>query len=180
MHTQSVHDDAAAPPEASRRRRRHANCDDAVSGTNANRRRVDDVGDGALRVTSPQDGSATGRGAAGDAEVAPSRSTSQRGRHRYLEGAVLDHRSGNFIAAVLVSGVPAIGVNNVLRRYELERHAAVGVSSGLQLSYYSKPDDYVHLRGRTLAQARGQALLIYSDNKTPAGSLWFLELPPVS
>ena len=180
VHTQSVHDDAAAPPEASRRRRRHGNRDDAASNASTDRRRVDDVGNGALRVTSPRDGSAVGRGAAGDAEVAPSRATSQRGRHRYLEGAVLDHRSGNFIAAVLVSGIPAIGVNNVLRRYELERHSAVGVSSGLQLSYYSKPDDYVHISGRTLAQARGQALLIYSDNKMPAGSIWFWELPPVS
>ena len=105
---------------------------------------------------------------------------SSRERHKYLEGAVLDHRTGNFIAAVLVSGVPAVGINAVLRRYELARHAAVGVSSGLQVSYYRRPSEYSHLSDRALAQARGQALLIHSETKMPAGTFWFWELPPVS
>ena len=173
-------DDAATGTGRSQRQRHNAARDNAGDAAARPLRVVNEI-DGNLQVTSPRNDSGVDRGASGDPPAATrSRSDSSRGRHKYLEGAVLDHRSGNFIAAVLVSGVPAVGVNAVLRRYELARHAAVGVSSGLQVSYYGRPSEYTHLSDRALAQARGQALLVHSDTKMPAGTFWFWELPPVS
>ena len=68
----------------------------------------------------------------------------------------------------------------MIRRSELERYAAVGVVSGIQVSYYRSPVDYQRLNGRTLSQARCQALLIDTTTKMPAGCFWFWEPPPTS
>ena len=84
------------------------------------------------------------------------------------------------MASVLVCGKPPTGTSNVIRRNDLERYTAVGVASGLQVSYYCTPEDYQHLSGRTLSQARCQALLINTATKLPAGCFWFWELPPTS
>ena len=145
-------------------------------------RTVNDVGGGALEIVSPRgddDGNDRG-GAMGDARNVVTSPSRQSGSHIYLEGAIIDHRNGNFIASVLVCGRPPNGTSNVVRRYELARYTAVGVSSGLQISYYRAPEEYSHLSGTTLSQARCQALLINTATRMPAGCLWFWEVPPVS
>ena len=144
---------------------------------------MNDVGGGALEIVSPREddnGGAERRGAWGDARDVDTPSARRRDRHTYLEGAIVDHRNGNFIASVLVCGVPPTGTSNVVRSNELARFTAVGVSSGLQVSYYKAPADYEPLSEHTLSQARCQALLIDTATKMPAGCFWFWELPPVS
>ena len=147
------------------------------------RRVVNEVGDGALEIVSPREddnGGAERRGAWGDARDVDTPSARRRDWHTYLEGAVVDHRNGNFTASVLVCGVPPNGTSSTVRRNELARLTAVGVSSGLQVSYYKAPADYEPLGEHTLSQARCQALLIDTATRLPAGCFWFWELPPVN
>ena len=147
------------------------------------RRVVNDVGGGALKIVSlheDSNGGAERGGAWGDARDVGTPSTRRCDRHTYLEGSIVDHRNGSFIASVLVCGVPPTGTSNVVRRNELARFTAVGASSGLQVSYYKAPAVYEPLSEHTLSQARCQALLIDTATKMPAGCFWLWELPPVS
>ena len=78
---------------------------------------MNDVGGGALEIVSPREddnGGAERRGAWGDARDVDTPSARRRDRHTYLEGAIVDHRNGNFIASVLVCGVPPTGTSNVV------------------------------------------------------------------
>ena len=110
----------------------------------------------------------------GDAREVVAPTSRRNGQHTYLEGAIIDLRNGSFIASVLVCGRPPNGTTNVVRRYELARYTAVGVSSGLQVSYYRAPEDFQHLSETTLSQARCQALLINTATRMPAGCLCHL------
>ena len=176
---QRARDDIATEESGARRRRPHG----GPSTQQQQRRIVNDVGGGALEIVSPRgaNDSVTRRdGAWGDACDVTAPPSRRFDRHLYLEGAIIDHRNGNFMASVLVCGKPPTGTSNVIRRNDLERYTAVGVASGLQVSYYCTPEDYQHLSGRTLSQARCQALLINTATKLPAGCFWFWELPPTS
>ena len=161
------------PDAASARRRRRRPMRNGGGGPGYGRM-VDDLGDGGLRVTSPRNDSAVGGDLAGAAgESSPSSRRSSPGIRRiYLEGAVVDHRTGLFIASVMVCGVPAVGTSAVQRRGE--------VSGSTQISYYRNASDFEHLSQRTVSQARGQALLYDTSSRLPAGCLMFWELPPPS
>ena len=143
---------------------------------------VNDVGGGALEIVSPRsrNNSAERDGARGDARDVRHSPARHQGRHLYFEGAIVDHRHGNFIASVLVYGQPPSGTSCVIRRGELERYTSMGIASGIQVSYHRSPFDYQRLNGRTLSQARCQALLIDTATKMPAGCFWFWEPPPTS
>ena len=79
-------------------RQRHNAAQDSAGDAAARPLRVVNEIDGNLQVTSPRNDSRVDRGASGDSPAATRpRSDTSRGRHKYLEGAVLDHRSGNFI-----------------------------------------------------------------------------------
>ena len=116
---------------------------------------MSDVGGDALEIVSPReddDGNERG-GAMGDARDVVTSASRRNGSHTYLERAIVDHRNGNFMASVLVCGRSPNVTSNVVRRYELARFTAVGVSSGLQVSYYRAPEDYQHLSETTLSGA---------------------------
>ena len=102
------------------------------------------IGGGALEIVIPRsrDNSAERDGARGDARDVRHSPTRRHGRHLYLEGAIVDHRHGNFIASVLVCGQPPSGTSSVVRRSELERYAAVG--------YYRSPVDHQRLNSRAV------------------------------
>ena len=185
----------AGPSSSSRSANRH---DDTprVQGAQRSRKRrprggphaqpqqrvVNDIGGGALEIVSPRSrhSSAERQGARGDARDVRSSPARRTDSHLYLEGAIVDHRNGNFIASVLVCGQPPSGTSSVVRRNELERFAALGVASGLQVSYYREPADYQQSAGRALSQARCQSLLFNTATRMPAGCLWFWEPPPTS
>ena len=163
----------ARPDGASARRRRRRPMRNGGGGPGYGRM-VDDLGDGGLRVTSPRNDSAVGGDLAGAAgESSPSSRRSSPGIRRiYLEGAVVDHRTGLFIASTMVCGVPAVGTSAVQRPGE--------ISGSTQISYYRNASDFEHLSQRTVSQARGQALLYDTSSRLPAGCLMFWELPPPS
>lgn len=170
------HDDTPRVQNAQRSRRRRPR-----GGPPAQQQRVvNDIGGGALEIVSPRSrhSSAEQQGARGDARDVRSSPARRTGSHLYLEGAIVDHRNGNFIASVLVCGQPPSGTSSVVRRSELERFAALGVASGLQVSYYREPADYQQSAGRALSQARCQSLLFNTTTRMPAGCLWFWEPPP--
>ena len=163
----------ARPGVAGDRRRRRRPLRNGGGGPGYGRV-VDDLGDGALRVTSPRNDSAVGGDLAGAAgESSPRSHRSPSGPRRiYLEGAVVDHRTSLFIASVMVCGVPAVGTSAVQRRGE--------ISGSTQISYYRDAADFEHLSQRTVSQARGQALLYDTSSRLPAGCLMFWDLPPPS
>ena len=171
-------DDASHEQGGSRNRRRRPR----GPSTQQPERVVNDVGGGALEIVSPRsrNNSAERDGARGDARDVRLSPTRRHGRHLYLEGAIVDHRHGNFIASVLVCGQPPSGTSSVIRRNELERYISMGVASGIQVSYHRSPVEYQRLNGRTLSQARCQALLIDTATKMPAGCFWFWEPPPTN
>ena len=176
-------DDTPRPQDGSHNRRRRPHGASSPPRPAPQRRVVSDVGGGALEIVSPregEDGSSERGGACGDARDVVTPPARRHERHTYLEGAIVDHRNGNFIASVLVCGVPPSGTTNAVRRSDWARFTAVGVSSGLQVSYYKAPADYEHLSEHMLSQARCQALLFNTATKLPAGCFWFWELPPVS
>ena len=143
----------------------------------SNVERTTNIGEGGrLLVTSNRDDSGQGAeltlasGDAMDSSTATHGSRQSRSEHVYLEGAVHDHRTGLFVASLLVCGIPPTGTSAVVWRNN--------VPNGRRLSYYRAELGHGHIGENTPARVRAQALLFDTATKLPAGCVLFWELPP--
>ena len=142
---------------------------------------VNNADDGTLRVTSSLQDSGfelePGRGTSLQPSPPPpyrshhsSPAPPMRRRHMYMEAALHDHRTGLFVASMLVCGTPATGTSPVVRRDQSTTNYTV--------SFYPLRHGFDHLAELTVNQIRAQAFAFDTATKRPAGTFIFWERPP--